>query len=124
MYCERGKLIHIGTYPTIEQASQAYAIAAKKRNLKKQIQKQAHSSDPKRIAHDVVELIRLMSPPHEPLEREEAQRRFEYATQVISGQISIGKGSHAAGASASTDGDEVKLRREMTELSAQHAGLK
>ena len=92
---ERGKLTHLGTFRTVEEAARAYRIAARRRELERQIQAQARTGSREQIAAKVVELIRIsMACQSEPIAKDEAQRRFEYATKVISGSISIGKGSH------------------------------
>ena len=93
---ERGKLTHLGTFRTVEEAARAYCLAAKRRELERQIQVQARAGgDKEQLACNIVGLIRVsLACAREPIAKDDARHRFEYAIQVISGSISIGKGSH------------------------------
>jgi hypothetical protein len=92
---ERGKLTHLGTFRTVEEAARAYALAKKRLEVEQLIRTKAASAPT--IARSVVDLIRLsMACSREPIATDDAQQRYDYAVQVISGSISIGKGSQSA----------------------------
>ena len=87
---ERGKLTHLGTFRTVEQAAAAYAQAKKRLELERLIR--TKEGDAKTIARRVVDLIRLSVACSRDRIDEEALRQFQQAAN-ISG---IGKGSHSA----------------------------
>ena len=118
-----GRQRHLGTFPTLELAAEAYRIAAAQRDAAKlaeatadaerRISAIARTGSKEEIAAKVVELIRItLACDREPIGREEAQRRFDVATKIISGSISIGKGGHAAAdVNAAIDADAEELLR-------------
>jgi hypothetical protein len=107
MYGVNGKLQHIGYFPSLELACEAYQIATAQRdaaklarakaNAERRIAAIARTGTKEEIARSVVDLIRLsMACSREPVAKDDAQQRYDYAVQVISGSISIGKGSQSA----------------------------
>jgi hypothetical protein len=120
LICARGgKLIHLGQFSSKERAAEAFARAVERRKLEKQIRANAHTSDPERIAHDVVALINLsLANPRASID-EEARRRFEYAAKVIGG---IGKSSNAE--HAASDAAEIQLRGDVPMPPVLHAASK
>jgi hypothetical protein len=84
MIGERGRLIHLGTFPTPELAAEAYALAAERRAAEKLARAQARAGNPKEIARRVVELIRIgMACPRAPIDREEAKKALEDALEIV-----------------------------------------
>ena len=96
---ENGRLVSLGTFKTAREASAAFNLAAKRR----EVEKVAKTGSATEVAQGVVRLIQLVIASSRI--EQEALRQFQQAAQVLSG---IGKGSGAAvGATAALATDAV-----------------
>jgi hypothetical protein len=97
---ERGKLVHLGTFRTIEEAAAAFALADKKR----QVEKIARTGTAEEVAQRIEELIKLTISFSRDRFDGEALCRLHKAAEIVS---AIGKGSGHVVADAVTDAEEL-----------------
>jgi hypothetical protein len=138
---QNGRQTHLGTFPSLELACEAYSIAAAQRDTarlarvkadaesqardlakRRAVEEALHTASAQEIAQYVVSLIRDTIACSRDQIDQDARHRLELAAEMISGISSFGKGSQAAtntNADVATDAAEVQLRREVSAHAAR-----
>ena len=85
---ENGRQVHLGSYPDINAAAAAYALAAKRRALQQLAQAQARAGDAQEVAKRVVDLIQArIALSREQTDHKAALQRIDIAAKIVTGAI-------------------------------------